>query len=110
MTTVTGAEQQYDTEAIRRGLETDGIIALKGAFPVEWVDQVREDLEAAFEEARGREGGAVSRGPQRWYVENPPEELRGFVHLVAHPGVRTVDLKSAGHGKSADLGGRRVIK
>jgi Phytanoyl-CoA dioxygenase (PhyH) len=90
VTTTTGVEQQYDTEAIRRGLETEGIIALKGAFPVEWVDQVREDLEAAFEEARGREGGAVSRGPQRWYVEIHPEALRGFVDLVDHPWVRTV--------------------
>ena len=43
--TTTDAEQQYDTEAIRRGLETEGIIALKGAFPVEWVDRLREDLE-----------------------------------------------------------------
>ncbi len=86
----TSVANEYDTEAIRRGLETDGIIALKGAFPVEWVDQLREDLEAAFEEARSREGGAVSRGPQRWYVEIHPEALRGFVDLVDHPWVRTV--------------------
>jgi Phytanoyl-CoA dioxygenase (PhyH) len=88
--TTTELDQGYDTEAIRRGLETDGIIALKGAFPVEWVDRLREDLEAAFEEARSREGGAVSRGPQRWYVEVHPEALRGFVDLVDHPWVRTV--------------------
>ena len=88
--TTTSVADQYDTDAIRRGLETDGIIALKGAFPVEWVDRLREDLEVAFEEARGREGGAVSRGPQRWYVEIHPEALRGFADLVDHPWVRTV--------------------
>jgi hypothetical protein len=60
--TTVGTDTRYDTEAIRHGLETEGIIALKGAFPVEWVDRVREDLEAAFEETRGRKGGAVSRG------------------------------------------------
>jgi len=87
----TGTEQQsYDTEAIRQGLETEGIIALKGAFDVDWVAQLREDVDAAFEEARGRESGAVSRGPERWYVEVHPEALRGFVDLVDHPWVRTV--------------------
>ncbi len=88
--TTTDVAHEYDTEAIRRGLETEGIIALKGAFSVEWVDRVREDLEAAFEEARGRERGAVGRGPQRWYVEIHPEALRGFVDLADHPWVRTV--------------------
>ena len=87
----TGTEQQsYDTEAIRQGLETEGIIALKDAFDVDWIAQLREDVDAAFEEARGREGGAVSRGPERWYVEVHPEALRGFVDLVDHPWVRTV--------------------
>jgi ectoine hydroxylase-related dioxygenase (phytanoyl-CoA dioxygenase family) len=47
-------------------------------------------VDAAFEEARSREGGAVGRGPERWYVEIHPEALRGFVELVEHPWVRTV--------------------
>ena len=69
-------------------LETDGIIGRKGAFTREWVAAVREDIDAAFEEARSREGGAVGRGPNRWYVEIHPEVLRGFVELVDHPWVR----------------------
>jgi hypothetical protein len=84
------SDDQYDVTQIRQGLETDGIIALRGAFDPAWVAQVREDVEAAFEEARSREGGAVGRGPNRWYVEMHPEALRGFVDLVDHPWVRTV--------------------
>ncbi|MFL6153411.1 MAG: phytanoyl-CoA dioxygenase family protein [Ornithinibacter sp.] len=80
----------YDIGQIREGLATDGIIALRGAFPPEWVQQVRQDVDAAFEEARSRERGAVGRGPHRWYVEMHPEALRGFVELVDHPWVRTV--------------------
>ncbi|BCL17676.1 phytanoyl-CoA dioxygenase family protein [Micromonospora sagamiensis] len=68
-------------------LYRDGITACRGAFPAEWVDQVREDVDTAFAEARSRPDGAVGRGPQRWYVEIHPEQLRGFVDLVTHPWV-----------------------
>jgi hypothetical protein len=90
MTSATEAEASYDTEAIRQALETDGIVGRKGAFSVEWVEQMREDIEAAFAEARSRENGAIGRGPERWYVEIHPEAMRGFVDLVDHPWVRTV--------------------
>jgi hypothetical protein len=86
----TTTEEEFDVEEIRYLLETDGIIACKGAFSRSWVQQVREDVDAAFEEARSREGGAVGRGPNRWYVEIHPEALRGFVDLVDHPWVRLV--------------------
>jgi hypothetical protein len=78
-----------DPTAIRDALYGDGIIGCKGAFSREWVAQLREDVEAAFAEARSRENGAVGRGPQRWYVEVHPQALRGFVDLVDHPWVRT---------------------
>ena len=90
MTSDTRADEQFDVDEIRHGLETHGIIACKGAVSREWVQQLREDVDAAFEEARSREGGAVGRGPNRWYVEIHPEALRGFVDLVDHPWVRTV--------------------
>ena len=90
MTSDTTDEVQFDVDEIRHKLETDGIIARKGAFPRQWVQQLREDVDAAFEEARSREGGAVGRGPNRWYVEIHPEALRGFVDLVDHSWVRTV--------------------
>src|SRR5204862_3647855 len=50
-------------------------------------DAMREDVEAAFEEAIRRPGGAVGRGPNRWYVEMHPQAFRGFADLVSHPWV-----------------------
>jgi ectoine hydroxylase-related dioxygenase (phytanoyl-CoA dioxygenase family) len=64
-----------------------GITALRGAFSRAWAVAMREDIDAAFAEARGRGGGAVNRGPERWYVEIHPQQLRGFVDLVTHPWV-----------------------
>jgi ectoine hydroxylase-related dioxygenase (phytanoyl-CoA dioxygenase family) len=81
---------QYDVDAIRDALYADGITALRGAFSREWVEAMREDIEREFESAIKREGGAVGRGPQRWYVEMHPEAFRGFLDLVTHPWVTTV--------------------
>jgi len=40
--------------------------------------------------AAKRPGGAVGRGPKRYYVEIHPEEIRGFLDLVTHPWVAAV--------------------
>jgi ectoine hydroxylase-related dioxygenase (phytanoyl-CoA dioxygenase family) len=71
-------------------LREDGITAQRGAFTREWAQRMGEDIDAAFVDARGREGGAVGRGPNRYYVEIHPEQLRGFVDLVTHPWVTSV--------------------
>src|SRR5688572_5858670 len=81
-------ELDPESAEIARLLYTDGITALKGAFSREFAQSMREDIEVAFAEARSREGGAVGRGPNRYYVEIHPEQLRGFVELVDHPWVR----------------------
>jgi len=78
-------DPQYDTAAIMGGLYGDGIIACRGAFPPEWADAVREDIEVLFEEAEAVPGGALPRGPERYYVEVPPERVRGFVDIAVHP-------------------------
>ncbi|HEX9940091.1 MAG TPA: phytanoyl-CoA dioxygenase family protein [Longimicrobium sp.] len=82
---------QYDVAAIMGGIYGDGIIGLKGAFSREWVAQLAEDLEVAYRDALARPNGAVGRGPKRHYVEIHPEDIRGFVELVAHPWVRAVN-------------------
>jgi ectoine hydroxylase-related dioxygenase (phytanoyl-CoA dioxygenase family) len=73
-------------DALRR----DGITAQRGAFTREWAQRMGEDIEVAFADARQREGGAVGRGPNRYYVEMHPEQLLGFVDLVTHPWVTSV--------------------
>ena len=87
-----------DVRAEVEALYADGIVARRGAFPVPWVDALAEDVEVAFREARGRAGGAVGRGPQRWYVEVHPEQLHGFVDLVTHPWVAAVCRAVLGDG------------
>jgi hypothetical protein len=72
------------------GLYTDGIVAERGAFSPDWVDRLGEDIDALFQDALTRPGGAVGRGPNRYYVEIHPERLRGFVDLVTHPWVTKV--------------------
>src|SRR4051794_21110977 len=68
-------------------LQRDGIVGQKAAFSRDWVEQLREDMMTAFWEAIQRPGGAVGRGPRRWYVEGHPQAVRGFADLVTHPWV-----------------------
>ena len=74
-----------DAAAIMGGLYGDGIIGLKGAFTPEWADRLRGEIMALFEEAEAVPGGALPRGPQRWYVEVQPERISGFVDIATHP-------------------------
>ena len=68
-------------------LVRDGVVGKKGAFSRDWAERLREDMMTAFWEAIQRPGGAVGRGPRRWYVEVHPEAIGGFADLVAHPWV-----------------------
>lgn len=80
----------YDAAAIMGGLYGDGIIALRGAFDRRLVEELGEDIERLYQEALKQPGGAIARGPSRYYVEVHPERIRCFVQLVSHPWVRTV--------------------
>ncbi|MHA3703111.1 phytanoyl-CoA dioxygenase family protein [Jatrophihabitans sp. YIM 134969] len=84
---VTPVGDDIDRDEIRRAIHTDGIIGRTGAFERGWVDNLAEDVDAAFAEAMARPGGAVGRGPNRYYVEIHPQALRGFVDIVTHPWV-----------------------
>jgi hypothetical protein len=79
------AASEFDVAGIMGGLYGDGIIACKGAFTREWVQGLREDIDMLFDEARRQPGGALERGPNRYYVEIHPERLRGLQELLAHP-------------------------
>jgi hypothetical protein len=81
---MSSAANTYEPAEIMGGLYGDGIIGLKGAFPRDWVERMREDIETLYEEARQVPGGALPRGPERFYVEVPPERIRGFVEIATH--------------------------
>src|SRR4051794_19097423 len=44
----------------------------------------------AFWEAIQRPGGAVGRGPRRWYVEVHPQAISGFIDITTHPWVNAM--------------------
>jgi phytanoyl-CoA dioxygenase PhyH len=78
-------DSDIDRTAIRDGLYGPGVIARQGAFSAEWADRLRADIEREYASARAREGGAVGRGTNRWYVEVHPEAISGFVDITSHP-------------------------
>ncbi len=83
-------------------LYRDGIIALKGALPPQWADDLLHDFEILYAEAEERDKaaadgagrGRVPRGPgenpRRYYMAVHPQRLRGFRDLVTHPLVDAV--------------------
>jgi hypothetical protein len=77
----------FDIEPYVTDLQVDGITGLKGAFSRAWAEQMHDDVMTAFWPAIQRPGGAVGRGPRRWYVEVHPQQISGFVELVTHPWV-----------------------
>src|SRR4051794_25529869 len=85
-----GTSNQYNVAEIMRGIYGDGFIGLKGAFSIDWVQQLHEDILKLYEEALKRPGGAVGRGPNRHYVEIHPEDISGFVELATHPWIMAV--------------------
>jgi Phytanoyl-CoA dioxygenase (PhyH) len=68
-------------------LYRDGVIGKNGAFSRGWAEAMHEDMMTAFWDAIQRPGGAIGRGPRRWYVEMHPQDIRGFADLVVHPWV-----------------------
>jgi hypothetical protein len=80
-----GQEQEWEAADIMRGLYGDGIIALKSAFPSSFADRMHREIMALYDEARQVPGGALPRGPERWYVEVQPERISGFPGIATHP-------------------------
>src|SRR3982750_644471 len=77
----------HDIEMHADAIRSDGLTGLKDAFTREWAERMREDMMTSFWEAIQRPGGAVGRGPRRWYVEVHPQQISNFVDLITHPWV-----------------------
>lgn len=75
----------YTVGEIMGGLYGDGIIALRGAFDTVFADTLHAEIMAIFDEVKDVPGGALPRGPKRWYVEIQPERISGFVEIASHP-------------------------
>lgn len=75
----------HEAGDIMGGLYGDGIIALSGAFEPAFADTLHAEIMEIFAEVREVQGGALPRGPERWYVEIQPERLSGFVTIASHP-------------------------
>lgn len=91
--TATGARPPLSAERVgelRDAIYDRGFIGLTGAFDPGWVDELDADVRRAFDEARARPNGAIGRGPNRYYVEIHPEQIRGFVDLATHPWIDAV--------------------
>jgi hypothetical protein len=84
------ARKEFELAPCIDALHQDGITGLKAAFSREWVERLREEMMTSFWEAIQRPGGAVSRGPRRWYVETHPQAFTGFADVIAHPWVRAM--------------------
>jgi hypothetical protein len=87
---ITQSTQQVDQAAIMGALYGEGIVGLKAAFDPAFADRMHEDVLTLYAEASAIPGGAIGRGPERYYVEVHPERIRGFVALATHPWVVAV--------------------
>jgi hypothetical protein len=79
-----------EVDELRATIYARGVVGLQQAFDPEWADELNADVLRAFDEARSRPNGAIGRGPNRYYVEIHPEQIRGFVELATHPWIDAV--------------------
>ncbi len=66
-----------------------GITSLPNILPVQWANELDEDMGLQFLKALQIENGegVAFRGWSRFYIELYPERLRGFVELVTNPAI-----------------------
>lgn len=93
---VARADRQPTPDSMVAALYRDGIVGLPGVFTRDWVDELHDDAETAFDLASSYPGGTANRGPNRYYFAVHPERIRGFLDLVSSPAI--ADLSAAVFG------------
>ena len=80
---------RLDFKQLSKDIHEHGVANLLDILPVQWADELDEDVSLQFIDALKIEGGegVAFRGWSRFYIELYPERLRGFVELAAHPAV-----------------------
>lgn len=79
------APDRIDVAKIMGALYGPGFLACQAAFTPAFADDLYRDIMTLFEEVRDKPGGALPRGPERYYVEVAPERIGGFVEIATHP-------------------------
>jgi hypothetical protein len=86
---MTAPATSLDFKQLSKDIHEHGITNLPGILPVQWADELDEDVGLQFLDALRIEGGegVAFRGWSRFYIELYPERLHGFIDLVTHPAV-----------------------
>lgn len=81
----TAAAPEAVAEQLYEALYRDGVAAVRKGLPVEWADQLNDDVCREFMRALAVPGGTAARGYNRYYYEPYAELTPGFLDLVQHP-------------------------
>jgi hypothetical protein len=89
MGTSVATETGLDFKQLSDEVYKNGITSLPNILPVQWADELDEDMSAQFMKALQIENGegVAFRGWSRYYIELYPERLRGFIALVTNPAI-----------------------
>jgi len=87
-----------DVKKLSQEIHEHGVTNLPNILPVEWADQLDQDVGLQFIDALRIEGGegVAFRGWSRFYIELYPERLRGFLDMITHPAVVEVSREVLG--------------
>ncbi|HEY0739717.1 MAG TPA: phytanoyl-CoA dioxygenase family protein [Herpetosiphonaceae bacterium] len=86
---MTSAATSLDIRQLSHDIYEHGMTSLPDILPVQWADELDEDVGLHFLDALKIDHGAgvAFRGWSRYYIELYPERLRGFLALVTHPAI-----------------------
>src|SRR4028118_1982176 len=78
-----------DYEQLSKDVYEKGFTSLPNILPVQWADELDEDMAQQFLKALQIENGegVAFRGWSRYYIELYPERLRGFIAIVTNPAI-----------------------
>jgi len=89
LTSLDSQAASLDFKQLSNDIYENGITSLPNILPVQWADELDEDVNLQFIRALKIDHGAgvAFRGWSRYYMELYPELLRGFVALVTNPAI-----------------------
>lgn len=101
------AATSLDFKQLSNDIYENGITSLPNILPVQWADELDEDVDLQFIKALKIDNGAgvAFRGWSRYYIELYPERLRGFIALVTNPAIVGLSREVLGeHYEIVELG------